>query len=95
MVSTGRSVPSAVTIECGRTSVIRSVTTSTCGSCSAWYQSLDIRIRLQPIGSVGVSFARRAGSATVSRRCLRYRALCAKSSRGSVLKPSERSSLEK
>jgi hypothetical protein len=68
IVSTSRSVPSAVTTLCSRTSTTRSVHSSTCGSWSAGYHSLEIRMRLQPIGSAGVSFARSAGSATVRRR---------------------------
>ena len=49
IVSTARSVPSAVTIECARTSRMPSVTSSTFGAPSAGYQRLDGRIRLQPI----------------------------------------------
>ena len=49
IVSTARSVPSAVTIARAVTSRIASVTSSTFGSVSAGYQRLEGRIRLQPI----------------------------------------------
>ena len=47
--SSSCSVPPAVTMECARTSSMPSVTSSTLGSASMGYQSLDSRIRLQPI----------------------------------------------
>ena len=49
MVSTSRSLPSAATTECGLTSVIASVTTSTFGFTSAGYHSFVGRMRLQPM----------------------------------------------
>ena len=64
IVSTSRSLPSAVTIECGRTSRIPSVTTSTFGCVSAGYHSLLGRMRLQPIAKFGFSLRRSSGSFT-------------------------------
>ena len=50
IVSTSRSVPSAVTIERGADLADRaSVTSSTLGSPSAGYQRFEGRMRLQPI----------------------------------------------
>lgn len=47
--STGRCTPSPVTIECSRTSAIGAVTSSAFGAVSIGYQSLERRIRLQPM----------------------------------------------
>ncbi len=51
--STSRSVPSAVTTPVGVTRAIGSVTSSTLSESSAGYQSLEIRMRLQPMSKVG------------------------------------------
>ena len=82
IVSTSRSSPSLVTIECGRTSRIASVTTSTFGFVSAGYHSLLGRIRLQPIAKFGVSLRRSSGSFTCERMCLSARRSTRLPSRG-------------
>ena len=60
--SISRSVPSLVTTAVGVTLVIPSVTRSTLSWASAGYQSLEIKMRLQPISKVGVTFSRSSGS---------------------------------
>ena len=67
IASTSCSAPSAVTTQCSRISVIGEVSTSTLGWLSAGYQTLVMRMRLQPISKSGVSFARSAGSSIVRR----------------------------
>ena len=60
--SISRSTPSAVTIALPVTLAIGSVTSSTLSAASAGYQSLDRRIRLQPIMKCGFTRARSSGS---------------------------------
>ena len=76
IASTSRSTPSRSTIACARISAMPSVTSSTLSRASAGYQSLEIRIRLQPICQSGVTGARRsAGSLMDSAMLLLRRAL--------------------
>ena len=62
IASTSRSVPSTVTMPFEVTRAIPSVITSVFGFGDGLIEVVRDRIRLQPGGSVGVSFSRNSGS---------------------------------
>ena len=65
--SMGRSVPSAVMIECALTRWIGSVTNSTLSRAIAGKYVFEISMRLQPMVNFGVSFSRSSRSRTCTR----------------------------